>query len=68
MAAISLEQGSHLTISKTKAGQFSNTGSHFGADQLRDDRVPVRTVKSGPEEFSGGFIDFLLGRGARYPR
>jgi hypothetical protein len=39
MAAISLGQGSHPTItSNTEAGQFSNSDSRFGVDQLRISR------------------------------
>jgi hypothetical protein len=28
----------------------------------------VRNVASRPQEFAGGFVDFLLGRGVRHPR
>jgi hypothetical protein len=26
------------------------------------------SITSQPQEFAGGFVDFLLGRGARHPR
>ena len=71
MAAISLGQGSHPTItSNTEAGQFSNSDSRFGVDQLRDnvDRVSLGKVTSRPQESSGRFVNFLLGRGGHYPR
>ena len=71
MAAISLGQGSHPTItSNTEAGQFSNSDSRFGVDQLRDnvDRVSLGRVTSRPQESSGRFVNFLLGRGGHYPR
>jgi hypothetical protein len=31
-------------------------------------KVPVGNIISPPHTFAGGFVDFLMGRRARYPR
>jgi hypothetical protein len=31
-------------------------------------KVPVGNIISPPHAFAGGFVDFLMGRRARYPR
>jgi hypothetical protein len=41
----------------TASGRYS-VGEPFG----------VRNAASRPREFASGFVDFLLGRGARHPR
>jgi len=38
----------------------------IGQDQLREQRAG--SVTSRQQEFAGGFVDFLLGRGVRRPR
>jgi hypothetical protein len=30
--------------------------------------LEMGNITSRPQEFAGGFVDFLLGRGARHPR
>ena len=42
-------------------------GYSVGPAQARE-HFEVSTVISRPQEFAGGFVDFLLGRGARHPR
>ena len=42
-------------------------GYSVGPAQARE-HFEVSNVISRPQEFAGGFVDFLLGRGARHPR
>jgi len=76
MTATSLEQavrrsrlGRTATTAAIKAGRFSRDSSRYliGPAQLRE-QFEVGNVTSRPQEFAGGFIDFLLGRGAGHPR
>jgi hypothetical protein len=79
MTAISLGQAAHLTpfrrmtitgtIEVAQSSQ-DNSGYLLGLGKLREefDDVRVGGVTSRPQEFSGGFVDFLLGRGGRLPR
>jgi hypothetical protein len=50
-----------------KFGQLTNDsgGYSVGSTQVADEGSNVTTR---PQEFAGGFVDFLLGRGARHPR
>jgi len=52
-----------------KVGRFSrNSGRYLiGPAQLRE-QFEVSNLTLRPQEFAGGFVDFLLGRGARHPR
>ena len=52
-----------------KVGRLTrNSGGGFvGPAQIRE-QFEVESVTSRPQEFAGGFVDFLLGRVARYPR
>ena len=52
------------------AGPFSTGRYLIGLAEMRDqfDDMVAGSVASRPREFAGGFVDFLLGRGARPPR
>ena len=76
MTAISLGQAAHRSrISRTAitgaikvGGLPSDTdGCLVGPAQLRE-QFEVSDVTSRSQEFAGGFVDFLLGRGAHHPR
>jgi hypothetical protein len=74
MTAISLGQArltrlGRMSISgavKTDRSSRDNGRYLIGHDQLRRQRVG--NVTSRQQEFAGGFVDFLLGRGVRRPR
>jgi hypothetical protein len=61
--------GRTATTAAIKVGRFSRDSSRYliGPAQLRE-QFEVGNVTSRPQEFAGGFIDFLLGRGAGHPR
>ena len=76
MTAISLGQIAHrsrlgrMAISAAiKVGRFTNDSGKYSVrpDQVRL-QFEVFTVTARSQEFAGGFVDFLLGRGARHPR
>jgi hypothetical protein len=76
MTAISLGQagrGGRLSrMAITTAIKFSRVSSNsdgylVGPAQLRG-YFEVGSVTTRPQELAGGFVDFLLGRGARHPR
>jgi hypothetical protein len=76
MTAISLGQAAHRRrLSRTaatgaiKVGPLpSDTrGCLVGPAQLRG-QFEVTDITSQSQEFAGGFVDFLLGRGAHHPR
>jgi hypothetical protein len=75
MTAISLGQAARpsrlgrTAITAIKVGQLTReSGGHFfGPAQMRE-QFEVSNVPSRPQEFASGFVDFLLGRGARHPR
>jgi hypothetical protein len=46
-----------------KFGRLTNDGPA----QVRE-QFEAGNVITGSQEFAGGFVDFLLGRGARHPR
>ena len=51
-----------------KVGRLADdSGGTVGPAQLRE-QLEVGNVTSPSQEFPGGFVDFLLGRGARHPR
>jgi hypothetical protein len=52
-----------------KVGRVTNNSDGYliGPAQLRE-HFEVGNVISRPQEFAGGFVDFLLGRGARHSR
>jgi hypothetical protein len=76
MTAISLGQaasrsrlGSMAITSAIKVGRLTSDsdGYSVGPAQLRE-QFEVGDVTSRSQEFAGGFVDFLLGRGCRHPR
>ena len=71
MTAISLghvsRPGKTAMTGAIKAGRFSRgNGRLIGPAQLREQLA--RFGSSRPQEFAGGFVDFLLGRITRDPR
>jgi hypothetical protein len=73
MTAISLGQAARLSrdstaiIAAIKVGRFSRGNSRYSIGPAQLPGQFFRT--SRPQEFSSGFVDFLLGRGdARHPR
>jgi len=76
MTAMSLGQATHrgrfsrtaITGAIKVGGLPSDTdGCLVGPAQLRE-QFEVSDVTSRSQEFAGGFVDFLLGRGAHHPR
>jgi hypothetical protein len=72
MTAISLGQAARCSgLNRTDTAAAINVGRFsrglIGPTQLRG-QVEVSKITSRPQEFASGFVDFLLGRGARYPR
>jgi hypothetical protein len=69
MTAISLGQSARpgrlgiRAITAIKVGRIPIVGSA----QLRE-QFEMGNIASRPQEFASGFVDFLLGRGARHPR
>jgi hypothetical protein len=51
-----------ITVDRLSTGQ-----SRAGRGALSEQKVQVGNI-SPPQLFAGGFVDFLLGRGARHPR
>jgi len=73
MTAISLGQArltrfGRMSCGAVKTDRSSRDNGRYliGHDQLRRQRVG--NVTSRQQEFAGGFVDFLLGRGVRHPR
>jgi hypothetical protein len=76
MTASSLGQIAHrsrlsrMAISAAiKVGRFTDDSGKYSVrpDQVRA-QFEVFTVMARSQEFAGGFVDLLLGRGARHPR
>jgi hypothetical protein len=75
MTAISLGQSARpgrlgiRAITAIKVGQIPRESGRYlvGSAQLRE-QFEMGNIASRPQEFVGGFVDFLLGRGARHPR
>jgi len=73
MSAISLGQAAHRDrLSRraiTKVGRVSSNSDGYliGRPQLRG-HFEVGNITTRPQECAGGFVDFLLGRGARHSR
>jgi hypothetical protein len=61
--------GMRAITAAIKAGRLSRDSGRYlvGPVQLRE-QFEMGNVASRPQEFAGGFVDFLLGRGARHPR
>jgi hypothetical protein len=51
-----------ITVARLSTGQ-----SRAGRTALSEQKVQVGNI-SPPQLFAGGFVDLLLGRGARHPR
>jgi hypothetical protein len=76
MTAISLGQaarpsrlGRTAIAAAIKVGRLTKaSGRHFVGPVRAREQFEVGNVSSRPREFAGGFVDFLLGRGARQPR
>ena len=75
MTAISLGQSPRpgrldiRAITAIKVGRIQRESGRYlgGSAQLRE-QFEMDNIASRPQEFVGGFVDFLLGRGARHPR
>ena len=76
MTAISLGQdarpsrlGRRAITAAIKAGRLPRDSDTYlvGPVQLRE-QFEMGNVTSRQQEFAGGFVDFLLGRGASHPR
>lgn len=76
MTAISLGQaacpsrlGQTAIAAAAKVGRLTrDSGGCFVAPAQMHEQFVVDSVTSRPQEFAGGFVDFLLGRVARHPR
>jgi hypothetical protein len=76
MTAISLGQsacpsrlGRTAIAAAIKVGRLTrNNGEGFVDPAQIREQFEVNSVTSRPQEFAGGFVDFLLGRVARHPR
>jgi len=74
MTAISLGQPARPSRARAitaaiKVGRLPRDSGRYlvGSVQLRE-QFEMGNVTSRPQEFASGFVDFLLGRGARHPR
>jgi len=76
MTAISLRQparsgrfGMRVITAAINGGRLSRDSGRYLVDpvQLRE-QFEMGNLTSRPQEFAAGFVDFLLGRGARHPR
>ena len=76
MTTISLGQatrpsglGMRAITAAIKGDRLPTDGGRYlvGSVQLRE-QFEMGNVTSRPQEFASGFVDFLLGRGARHPR
>ena len=76
MTAISLAQaagpsrlGKTAITAAIKVGRLTrNNGEGFVDPAQIREQFEVNSATSRPQEFAGGFVDFLLGRVARHPR
>ena len=70
MTAMSLGQTAHPSrlsrLAITAAIKFGRL-TNDGLTQVRE-QFEAGNVITGSQESAGGFVDFLLGRGARHPR
>lgn len=75
MSAISLGQSARpgrlgiKPITAINVGRTPRESGRYlvGTAQLRE-QFEMSNIASRPQELVGGFVDFLLGRGARHPR
>ena len=76
MTAISLGQparpsrvGVRAITAAIKVGRLpKDSGRYLVGSVLLREQFEMGNVTSRPQEFASGFVDFLLGRGARHPR
>jgi len=68
MTAISLAQAAGLSKSGRPAVTAGVNVDRFSRENRRRQQFEPHNVTSPSQEFAGGFVDFLLGRGARHPR
>jgi len=68
MTAISLAQAARLSNFASSAVTAGINVDRFSRDNSRREQFWPHNVISRSQESAGGFVDFLLGRGARYPR
>jgi len=68
MTAISLAQAARLSKPGRSAVTAGINVDRFSRDNSRREQFEPHHVTSRSQEFAGGFVDFLLGRGAYLPR
>ena len=68
MTAISLAQAARLSNPGSSAVTAGIKVDRFSRDNRRREHSGPHNVISRSQESAGGFVDFLLGRGARHPR
>lgn len=68
MTAISLAQAASLSKPGRSAVTAGINVDRFSRENRRRQQFEPHNVTSPSQEFAGGFVDFLLGRGARHPR
>ena len=68
MTAISLAQAAGLNKPGRAALTAGINVDRFSRDNSRRQQFEPHNVTSPSQEFAGGFVDFLLGRGAHHPR
>ena len=74
MTAISLEQSARpsrlgmITAAIKLRRLPRNSGRYLVCELQLHEQFERGNVASRPQEFAGGFVNFLLGRGARHPR
>jgi hypothetical protein len=68
-AACPSRLGQTAIAAAIKVGRLTkNRGGCFVGPAHICEQFEVASVTSRPQEFAGGFVDFLLGRVARHPR
>ena len=69
LAARPTRLGMRAITAAIKVGRLSRDSGRYlvGPVQLRE-QLEMGNITSRPQEFAGGFVDFLLGRGARHSR
>jgi hypothetical protein len=68
MTAISLAQAARLSNPGSSAVTAGIKVDRFSRDNSRREHFGPHNVISRSQESARGFVDFLLGRGARHPR
>jgi hypothetical protein len=68
MTAISLAQAARLSKPGSSAVTAGINADRFSSDNSGREHFGPHNVVSRSQESAGGFVDFLLGRGARHSR